>query len=173
MNFPSRAFPNLALMIALMLVASLVVAVPNAAAPPAHAPQHAAVADQPAGDQLTGEPPARPSAARPQELSPMMREIVAACDASQIAVDALTQQIAATTDATAALALQRQVEQMRSQLEIELLQIQARYARQEGRLADAAEIEAAIEQMMAPRPRGVTVPRALPDEDGSGSGEDQ
>ncbi len=110
-------------------------------------------------------PVADAPAPAPRELSPMMREIVAAWDAQAVAVEALETQAAACTDPVVALALQRQIEDLRAQVEVQILTIQARYARQEGRLDVAAEIEAAVAQMTSPRPRGIPVERPLADGD--------
>ncbi len=109
-------------------------------------------------------PPPADAPPAPRELSPMMREIVAAWDAQAVAVEALETQAAASTDPVAALALQRQIEDLRAQVEVQILTIQARYARQEGRLDVAAEIEAAVAEMTTPRPRGIPVARQLPDD---------
>lgn len=112
----------------------------------------------PQPDETIAPPPA------PREQSPMMREINAAWDAQAVAVEALQRQAAASVDPVAALALQRQIEDLRAQVEVQILTIQARYARQEGRLDVAAEIEAAVAEMTAPRPRGIPVARQLPDD---------
>jgi hypothetical protein len=95
-------------------------------------------------------------------LSPMLQEILAAWDASQVAVAALDQSFRAASDATTALAIQRQIEDLRQQTEVRILGIQAKYARQEGRIEDAEEIEAAIEEMTTPTPRGEPVDRPAP-----------
>jgi hypothetical protein len=110
-------------------------------------------------------PTADTPAPTPREPSPMMRDIVAAWDAQELAVEVLEAQVAACTDPVAALALQRQIEGLRAQVEIQILTIQARYARQEGRLDVAAEIEAAVAEMTAPRPRGIPAERPVPDVD--------
>jgi hypothetical protein len=166
MHARCRLTTLVAIAMALLLIPPAAFAGAESTAPDSAPPDAvAAEADQPVVDQLDANRPATmPYATRPEKHSPMMREIIAAWEASQVAVAAVEQQISATTDPMAALALQRQVEEMREQVEVELLRIQARYARQEGRLDDAAQIDAAIAEMTAPRPRGVPVDRPLPDD---------
>jgi hypothetical protein len=132
----------------------LLLALPLAADPP----QPAA---PPTGEGVTASADA-PAPAAP-EPTPMMREIVAAWDAQAVAVEALETQAATCTDPVAALALQRQIEELRAQAEVQILTIQARYARLEGRPEVAAEIEAAVAEMTALRPRGVPSERSLSD----------
>jgi len=99
---------------------------------------------------------------RRAELTPRMREILDAWDAHVLAVEALERQLCESTDDAAAIEIERQIENARRQVEIDILQIQARYARNEGRLADAAEIDAAIAVMTAPAPRGEPIERPAP-----------
>ncbi len=104
------------------------------------------------------EAPVTPPA--PPALSPLMQEITAAWKAHEVVVAALEQELAAATEATVALALQRQIESARAQVEVEILTIQARQARRSGRADVAAELEAAIGQLTASPARGVPVQRA-------------
>ncbi len=121
-----------------------------AAAPVADAP---AVAPAPAAETASAavdDGGAAPSA----PLTPLMRDIVAACAANEAAVAALEAALAGTDDPGAALVLIRQIEDLRCRLEVELLRIQARHARLAGRVGDAAQIEAAVAAMTSPRPLG-------------------
>jgi hypothetical protein len=118
-----------------------------------------------AADEIPAEPvpvdATRPApAVEPAPLSPMMKDIVAAWDAHTVVVAALERQVAQTADASTALALQHQIEAARAQVEIQILTIQAQYARREGRLDVAAEIESAIAELTSPRPRGIPIERA-------------
>lgn len=97
-------------------------------------------------DVMEGRPAAEPR-------SPMMREIFAALETKQIAVAELQARFAAEGDATRALDLQREAETLKMAAELEILRIQLRYARDEGRDEAAARLEAAIDTMTAPRPR--------------------
>jgi propanediol dehydratase small subunit len=117
----------------------------------------------PAGEGATGEATTVPPPAA--EPSPLMRDIQAALDAGDAAVAALERQLAQATDERAALALQRQIEDLRVGVEIRIMEIQARHARQDGRPEQAAAIEAAIAAMTAPRPRGIPVERPLPNDE--------
>ncbi len=102
-------------------------------------------------------------AADPETLSPMLREIVELWKAQDVAMAALNAGLEKSVDHAAALALQRQVENLRTSTEIQILRIQARYARQEGRMDVAVQIEQDIAQLTAPRTRGVPVDRPAPD----------
>jgi len=103
--------------------------------------------------------PVVPATAAPVARSPLMQEITAAWTAHEVVVAALEKQLEASTDASAALALQRQIETARAQVEIEILRIQARHARQAGRLDIAAELETTIGQLTTPPARGEPVRR--------------
>ena len=52
---------------------------------------------------------------------------------------------------SALLALQREIERVKEETELQILRVQADFARREGRLEQAAEIEAALAEMTAPR----------------------
>jgi len=49
------------------------------------------------------------------------------------------------------LQLQREIERVKEETELQILRVQADFARREGRLEQAAEIEAALAEMTAPR----------------------
>jgi hypothetical protein len=102
---------------------------------------------------------AAPAPVAPATRSPLMQDITAAWESHLVVVAALEQQLAGAASAADALALQHQIEAVRAQVEIQILTLQARYARQEGRLDDAAGIEAAIAELTTPRPRGTPVER--------------
>jgi len=123
----------------------------------AQTPRPPAAPAAPADEAVTSAADRPPVAAR--ERTPMMAEIMAAWDAHAVAVAALATRAEGVADPVAVLAVQRQIEDLRAQVEIEILAIQARYARQEGRLETAVEIEAAIAELTAPRPRGIPVER--------------
>jgi hypothetical protein len=141
--------PSVTLLVAVLLLApSLLSAQAEPVVDPAPDPAAAA------GLAAAAPPPP------PVVLSPLMQEITAAWKAHEVVVAALEQELAATADATAALALQRQIESARAQVEVEILTIQARHARRNGRADVAAELEAAIGQLSAAPARGIPVPRA-------------
>ena len=83
----------------------------------------------------------------------MMQEIFAALEAKQIAVAELQARFDAATDETRALDLQREVETLKKAAELEILRIQLRYARDEGRQETVMHLETAIETMTTQRPR--------------------
>lgn len=74
-------------------------------------------------------------------MSPMMAEIVAAVDASHLAVAELSREIAQTTDQGEVLALQREVSRLKNEMRLETLRIQLRYAEAEGRTEAVATLE--------------------------------
>lgn len=141
--------PSFVLLVAILLLAPSLL---SAQADPVVVPVVDPIAAT--GLAVAAPPPA------PVVLSPLMQEITAAWKAHEVVVAALEREFAATADATAALALQRQIESARDQVEIEILTIQARHARQSGRADVAAELEAAIGQLTAAPARGIPVPRA-------------
>ncbi len=109
-----------------------------------------------------------PTAAATAPLTPMMTDITAALQAGQAQVAALAAQLATAPDDAAALALHRAIEQAKMDGQLQVLGIQARYARTEGRVEDATKLEAAIAAMGK-----VAVPvnveqRAAPNADAAG-----
>ncbi len=147
-----------ALAAVILILASTAAATPQA---PAGAPSGLAVvpAAVTAADSTAASQEA-PTAPAPIPLSPMMQEIVAAWDAHLVAVRALEQRLEGATDHREALALQREIEDARGQVELRILRIQAGFARREGRLQEAAAIEEAVASMSAPRPAGEPIERA-------------
>ena len=107
------------------------------------------------GEKADLQPEARP-------LSPMMLEIKKVVDADLATGQALaTRQKAALTE-NEALRLQRDIELLARETELKILQIQADFARQDGREVIAVEIETAIAQMREPVRRGVPKDRPVP-----------
>lgn len=149
---PLAAAP-IALALVLLLSLPVLAAEPVSAAAPA-GPEQAVT---PAVQDET--PAAEAGAAPPAPLTPMMQEIFAAWNAHTIAVEALERSLAGITDHRQALAIQREIEAARDGVEVAILRIQARYARQEGRLADAAAIDQAVTELTAPRPVGKAIER--------------
>lgn len=95
------------------------------------------------------EPAATPDAVAPTPApaNPMMAAIDAALQAERVQVADLAAQLATAPDDATALALHRAIEQAKSDAQRRVLVIQAEYARLEGRVDDAARIEAAIAAM--------------------------
>ncbi len=85
-------------------------------------------------------------------LSPMLVEIQSALAEQQRQVAALDARFAETTDATAALAIQREIEQIKQDTELAILAIQARHARAAGDENLAQSIDAAIATLQNPPP---------------------
>ena len=108
------------------------------AAPPA--PGHAAE---------VSAPPA-PGVANTVKPGAMMTEIHALVADERRSLAALNERFHRTTDQAAAIALQREIAQLKLGTEIALLRVQARYARAEGRLAVAAHLDDAIRELESP-----------------------
>ncbi len=141
---------NLALL--LLLVAGVAFAdqppIPPQAATIPDLPENAAELKALENGELT-LPDAVP-AERP--LSPMMVEIQGALAEQQRQVAALDARFAETSDETAALAIQREIEQIKQDTELAILAIQARHARAAGDEDLAQRIDAAIAAIQNPPP---------------------
>ncbi len=84
--------------------------------------------------------------------SPMITEIRATLDASRLEIVDLTAQAPAHRSDEADLALQTQIAQLKQQAELDILAIQVRYARADGREELASQIEADIAAIISPPP---------------------
>jgi hypothetical protein len=106
--------------------------------------------------------PAEPAdeASRPETPRMQVLNAVMANQKAQLAE--LEGRLASAPDATAALEVQREIEQVKQQTEIDLLAAQARLAREAGQEQQAAAIESAIGELTAPRPVGVPQDRPAP-----------
>lgn len=83
-------------------------------------------------------------------ISPEMTEINEMLAAQRERVHELEARLASAADDAAALGLLREIELAKQATEIEILRIQARYAMQAGREAQAREIETVIAAMLSP-----------------------
>ncbi len=116
------------------------------------------------------EPPANPEAAaggvtesateaRPAEaasratapLSPCMQAIQAVLDQEAARLAELEVRVKAAAGNEAQLALEREIERVKEDAELQILRVQADFARREGRVEQAAMIEALLAEMTAPR----------------------
>ena len=92
-------------------------------------------------------------AARPPLLAnpgPLYERIAAVVEAEQVAAADLQARIDAATDDEELAALQRELEALKKETRVEILRVQADFAREEGRLEQAEAIEAAIENLRNP-----------------------
>ena len=109
----------------------------------------------PAAPESGGTAPVVPSATRP--VSPMMAELqaVLVLEADKLVELRLRTREALTPDG--ALAVQREIEQLKFETEIALLRVQAKHARSAGRTEVATRIESAIADLVnPPRPHAPT-----------------
>ncbi|MHB8080285.1 MAG: hypothetical protein ACYDIE_13640 [Candidatus Krumholzibacteriia bacterium] len=115
---------------------------------------------------LRGAEPARPApapavaaaVASPQTVAEAIGAVVAEGRAAVAALEARTKSAADPADA---LALQTAIEQAKRDLTRRLLEVQLDFARREGRLQQAAELEAILARLATP-PAGEPQPRPLP-----------
>jgi hypothetical protein len=94
-----------------------------------------------------------------QNLSPMHQEIFAALDQEKARVEELNAQATKNMPASEFLALQQQIEETKKAGQISVLEIQLRYAEQEGRQAQVAELSEALEMIRHPLPPEEAVKR--------------
>lgn len=80
--------------------------------------------------------------------SPLMVEIRAILDTERNLLRRLESEVKLAAGTDAALALQRQIAQVKQNTEIDLLRAQAKHARREGRLELAERIEADVREML-------------------------
>lgn len=130
------------------------VAATEPASPIPNLPENQAEIEALANGQLVLEPaPAvGTTLANPASLSPEMLEIGRVVNAERARLAELEARLRDTADDTAALSLLREIEQVKQGTEVEILRIQAKFARSAGREAQAQEIEAAVTQILAPAP---------------------
>ena len=94
----------------------------------------------------------------------MIAEIRAVLETSRLACADLAAQGPAYPGHEAEVALQREIFQLKQQAELDILAIQARYARADGKLELAQQIEASIEAIISPpAPAAPTEVRPAPE----------
>jgi len=103
--------------------------------------------------------------AQPAPHTPMALEIDALLDAARSTVAVLQEQFENATNDKTAVDLIRQIEEAKKNAELDILRVQLKYARAEGRTALAAELTAALTRMTTPPAQSVPVDRAAPDAD--------
>lgn len=108
-------------------------------------------------------PPAPGLHTLPRErMSPMHQEIFAALDQEKVRVDALNAEARKNMSASEFLALQQQIEETKKAAQISILEIQLRYAEQEGRQAQVTELSGALEMIRHPQAPENAVKRLEP-----------
>lgn len=103
---------------------------------------------------------ARPKARRP--VNPLYPRIAAMLETEREQLAALRTRKAGTRDDEMAMAIQREIEQIKTQTELGILRLQAEHARKQGKAAVAEGIEAAIRQMTQPAQRLQPMSRPAP-----------
>ncbi len=103
-----------------------------------------------------------PGIAATAKPSAMMTEIRALIADEHRSLTALNERFRRTTDPAAAIALQREIAQLKLGTEIALLRVQARHARATGRLSVAAHLDEAIHELESPPVPQPTTTRPSP-----------
>ncbi len=101
-------------------------------------------------------------ASQQRPLTPMHAEIQRVIEDEKAAVAALQARFEQTKDPVTAMEVQKQVQDTKIQTEITILQIQVRYARQEGHNDVATQLESAIKEMTTPKAAGTPIDRPAP-----------
>ena len=112
-------------------------------------------------------PASRPAPAavapRAPRAMPMITELRAVIEAERAQLKDLHARFRAAPDAGAALAIQGEIERVRTANEITLLRIQVEHARRAGRAAQAVELEKVIRQLETPPARVAPAVRSAPE----------
>ena len=147
-----------------VLTLFILVLTPAAGANPDPEPPDNPVEAQPA-DPDQQPLPDTPATAVP---SPLMQDIQALWEAQQATLAELVARFEGAAGEDEALALQRRIEQVKADTELQILRLQLNHARQEGRPGEQiARLEEAIKLMTEPRPMLPPRPR---DRSGDGAG---
>ena len=122
--------------------------------------------DDPAAVRALEALPLPRTVARPRPAAtPLLADLFDVLDRQDAAVAALQTELARIADPMAALALQRRIEKAKQDAEIDVLRVQARHARAAGKAALAAQLDAAIGELTAPRAVNEPVARPAPTRD--------
>jgi len=87
-----------------------------------------------------------------ERVNPLMQQIQVVLASSDLKLAQLQTRLDSESSHRSALEIIKQMEQVKVQTELDILAVQASFARQNGREEVALEIEGAIEVMTAPRP---------------------
>lgn len=138
----------------LILLAALLLAMPIVFESLAANPERVPVPDQevqtgstPGPNRTAGSSLTTLSEEQAEKLSPLNREIRQLLLVELAEVARLSSELKTLQDPIAALDLQRQISALKTLTQIEILEAQGRFARQEGRIEQADEIDAAVALM--------------------------
>jgi hypothetical protein len=98
-----------------------------------------------------GAAPVGPAAMVKPPMSPMVSEMMSLLQANDEKLAALGARLKAARTTDEALAAQKEIQELKQGTEISLLQIQATYARREGRTQAAEKLEATIHDLQSPQ----------------------
>lgn len=108
-------------------------------------------------------PPAAPTPARaPKAVNPLYERITSLLEAERTQLVVLRARLDQAGTSDAATALEREIEQVKAKTEVAVMRLQSDHARANGRPAVADRIDAAIREMLQPKPRAAarTAPTA-------------
>jgi len=123
----------------------------------------AAPSTDPADPGSDPTPATNVTAEADQPLTPRMQEITDLIEAERETLRQLNAQLDAAIDQNTHLQIIKQIEQLKQDTELGILEIQLKYARLEGNIDAVAELEAAILQLTSPPEPGEPQPRQAPD----------
>ncbi len=126
------------------------------------APTQAPLGDNEAVRALEALPIPKAAARLRPAATPLLADLFDVLDREDAQVAALQAELARIADPMAALAVQRRIEKVKQDSEVELLRVQATHARAAGKSALAAQLDAAIAEMTAPRAVSEPVERPAP-----------
>lgn len=95
-------------------------------------------------------------------LTPMMKEIQAVFDTEKEALDVLEARLNSASTEAEIMGIMKEIQRVKVETELQILGVQVDYARREGRIEQAREIEAEIRLMRAGPPRATQQPRLNP-----------
>jgi len=136
-------------LVGLLVVASALAVVAKQESAPANP-----VPQPVAGEQLS---------AIDRPLTPTMKEIRSVFDAEKEALAVLDARLRSASTESEVMGVIKEIERVKVETELEILSVQAVYARRAGRIEQAQKIEAEIQRMRAGPPRAAQQPRALSD----------
>lgn len=96
-------------------------------------------------------------------LTPMMKEIRTVFDAEKKALAVLESRLASASTETEVMVVMKEIERVKVETELQILGVQAVYARRAGRIEQADKIKAEIQRMRSGPPRPTQQPRVNSD----------
>jgi hypothetical protein len=109
------------------------------------------------------EPPATEPTKPVEPQSCLVEEIARVFEAEQVALAGLRERLAAAEDEETYDAVMRETEAVKLKTQITIIELQIAHARETGQADQIRRLEAAVEALKTPPPRGVPQPRPAPE----------